>query len=116
MDRIYGQARKVNEERSQLYSKKRLVNTVKKKIQTTMIGAVAACEQYFGELWGHGKSPEELNEGEIFWRDRWEELRNEILNKGNTQLRAALEEISLYTLDFNKYRADFIVRKEQDGN
>jgi hypothetical protein len=113
MKQMYNQARQLNEERAQLYSKKRLINTITKKIKTTMIGAIAACEEHLGYLWGHGKPIHELNEQEQHWRVVWEELRNLILNKGNTQLRAALEELSCYSLNFNKYRTEFMISQDQ---
>jgi hypothetical protein len=37
-------------------SKIRLKKDVKKKIETTMIGALATIEKYLGDLWGHDLS------------------------------------------------------------
>ena len=37
-------------------SKRRLSNILKKKFDTTIIGSLAAFEERFGELWGHGLS------------------------------------------------------------
>lgn len=115
--KLHEQMRKLSDERAQLYSKKKLMNTITKKLKTTMIGAVAACEEHLGFLWGHGKPVEELTEAEIKFRDEiWEELRTAILNKGNSQLRAAMEEIAHYSLRFERYRTDFIVSKEKPGD
>ena len=66
-------------------SKIRLKKDVKKKIETTMIGALASIEKYLGELWGHDlpdPTPEQTQLKEVY-----EELRSEILDKGNTQIR-----------------------------
>ena len=41
-------------------SKKRLLNNIKKKFDTTIIGSLAAFEEEFGYLWGHGKHYSEL--------------------------------------------------------
>jgi hypothetical protein len=106
-------ARAVNEERVKSYSKKRLLENITKKFKTSMIGAVASCEEGFGELWGHGKGKDELTEEEFNFRERWEEIRTQILNKGNSQLRGALDEIAQHTVNKEKYNVDFIVRKEQ---
>ena len=40
-------------------SKERLLRVSKKKIQTTMIGALSTIEKHFGFLWGH-ESPDAL--------------------------------------------------------
>ena len=38
------------------------------------------------------------------------------LNNGNNQLRAALNEIAQYSMKWDKYRMDFIVKQgERDG-
>ena len=43
-------------------SKKRLLNNIKKKFDTTIIGSLAAFEEEFGYLWGHGKHYSELTD------------------------------------------------------
>jgi hypothetical protein len=116
MKALHERKKKLNDEHAKLYSKKRLMGIVSKKIKTTMIGAVAACEQHIGHLWGHGKPPSQLTDEEKRMREVWEELRNAILNKGNTQLRAALDEIAHYTLQFERYEAQFLVKKENEND
>ena len=70
---------------------------VSKRIETTMIGALAKMEQNFGHLWGHHKPESEpLTAEEETFADMWEFTRNQILNHGNKQIRN-LED------DFNKY-------------
>jgi len=68
----------------------KLLNSVYKKFQTTMIGALAKFEDSFGHLW----------ESDTLESDRydviWEDTRNSILNNGNKQARAALNEISKF--------------------
>ena len=75
-----------------------------------MIGALAAFENNFGTLWGHGQ--EELTDDQKQFRKIWEETRTEILNNGNSQLRIAQEEIAQYTMTWNRYHVDFVIKPE----
>lgn len=66
---------------------------LKKRFQTTMIGALYEFEKSFGYLWGYEKTEDEfLTEKEEKFLDIWEETRNRILNNGNNQLRKAISE------------------------
>lgn len=107
----YQAQQKINEERSQLYAKRRLINNLTKKFKTTMIGALASFEAEFGYLWGNEKGDENLTESELEFREMWERARTEVLNKGNNQLRSSIEEINQYNLKFESYKEEFIVRK-----
>ena len=55
-------------EQYQENSKKRLLNNIKKKFDTTIIGSLAAFEEEFGYLWGHGKHYSELTDSEAEFR------------------------------------------------
>lgn len=88
-------------------SKKRLLNNIKKKFDTTIIGSLAAFEDIFGYLWGQGKSYSELTEEEQEFRDMWNDARSKILDNGNFNLRSAQSEISQYTLTWNRYFTKF---------
>jgi hypothetical protein len=88
-------------------SKRRLLNNIKKKFDTTIIGSLAAFEEKFGELWGHGLPAEELDEDQIYWREVWADARSRILDNGNANLRAAQNEIAQYTLSWNRYVTQF---------
>ena len=88
-------------------SKRRLLNNIKKKFDTTIIGSLAAIEDKFGELWGHGLSIEELDEDQLHWREVWADARSRILDNGNANLRAAQNEIAQYTLSWNRYVTQF---------
>ena len=54
-------------------SKRRFMNILKKKFDTTIIGSLAAFEERFGELWGHGLPLNDLDEDQRYWRDLWME-------------------------------------------
>jgi|TARA_R110000824_G_scaffold308105_1_gene495661 hypothetical protein len=88
-------------------SKRRLLNNLKKKFDTTIIGSLAAFEDRFGELWGHGASVEELDEDQLYWREVWTDTRSKVLDNGNANLRAAQNEIAQYTLSWNRYVTQF---------
>lgn len=94
-------------ERYKEESKKRLSNIITTKIKTSFIGAISACEDSFGFLWGHQKDEEELTENELAMRDIWEGLRAQILDNGNSQLRSSLNEIENYNIQWNRYHLDF---------
>ena len=85
-------------------SKKRLSNIIATKVKTSFIGAISACEDHFGVLWGHGKQVSELNESEAAMREVWEEVRANILDNGNTQLRAIISEIGEYSINWDRYK------------
>ena len=103
------EARGRNDEKFQDSSKKRLMKNIERKFKTTMIGSLAKFEEEFGYLWGHDKNESNLTAEEVEWRDRWEDARTEVLNNGNNQLRAALEEIDEYTMTWNRFRTDFLI-------
>jgi hypothetical protein len=106
--------KKLNDQRRKIYAKKRLEHNITKKIKTTMIGALASFEDFFGELWGIDMNLEELNEQQLRWLDTWEETRKDILNNGNVQIRAAQDEISEYDAEWTgqNYEIDFIIKKD----
>jgi hypothetical protein len=85
-----------------------------KRFQTTMIGALYEFEKAFGYLWGQNKNPDFLTENEEDFRDRWEAVRNQILNNGNSQLRKCL--IDLDRLNTNQYHYKFYNKKYKGNN
>lgn len=104
------QIKKVNQERYNLGSKKRLMKVIEKKCKTSMIGTLARCEDRLGYLWGHNSNRPLTSQQKEFAKI-WEELRTDILNHCNSQLRAVLEEILQYTVTWNQYHTDFIIKK-----
>ena len=89
-------------------SKQRLANIMKKKVQTTMIGALSSLEEKFGSLWGH--DCEVLTDDQENLRNTYEELRSEILDKGNTQIRNIDAELAQYDVNWNRYKYQIPVR------
>jgi hypothetical protein len=91
-------AKRENDERYRTNSKKRLLTNINKKFQTTMIGALAAFEKRFGHIWDQ----------DTRWLEVWNQARTEILDIGNKNLRAAEQEISEYTISWDRYEAEFL--------
>lgn len=89
-------------------SKSRLSDNIKKKIETTMIGSLSSIEKYFGFLWENDKLTEEEK---AKYRGLYNELRSEILDKGNHQLRNVDAELANYTIKFEGYRYQFTIPK-----
>ena len=87
-------------------SKLRLQEIIDKKFTTCFIGAVNSVEEYLGFLWGKGKTVLTKREQEMAFL--WEELRTEMLNKGNNQKRAARNEIEEYEVEWKQKEYKFI--------
>ena len=97
-------------------SKKRLSNILSTKMKTSFIGAISSCEKNFGFLWGHGKDEAELTEQELQMREIWENVRAEILDNGNSQLRASINEVNNYTVHWNRFQVNFNLSEEDRDN
>ena len=86
-------------------SKERLKRIIKKKIQTTMIGAISSVENLFGFLWDE-KAEDAEKMHELF-----QTLRSEILDKGNHQIRNVDTEIDLYDISLQTKTVTLPVKK-----
>lgn len=95
-----------------MYDPERLRFFMEKRLQTTMIGALARIEKTFGYLWGQNKEGD-LTPTEEDFADEWDNLRNEILNYGNNQIRQVKEDFYRHGGLFkNNYSYTFNVRKD----
>lgn len=101
---------KANLEKAEANSKRKFATSLKTKFKTTMVGSLVKIEEIFGDLWGHNKPYNELDEFEKEMRERWELVRTEILNKGNQQLRYALDELSRHRISYEGYKFDLPVK------
>lgn len=88
---------------------------IRKKIETTMIGALARFEENFGDLWGHNR--DNLSQEQLRNQMIWDKVRNEILDHGNNQIRKAISELRGQN-NFDKvkysYYYKFNTNKEKD--
>jgi len=95
-------------------SKDRLINQIGKKLQTTMIGALAGFENEFGYLWGHGLPYGQLTQDQKECRKVWNCVRTKILDDGNSNLRAIKSEISQYDIKWKRFVTNFNVKQEKN--
>jgi hypothetical protein len=87
-----------------------------KRFQTTMIGALFEFEKTFGYLWGQHKNENEpLTQSEIDFGDLWENVRNNVLNNGNNQLRKTIADLSRDNTSV-KYNYKFYPRGDKYDN
>lgn len=84
-----------------------------KRFQTTMIGSLFEFEKVFGYLWGQEKDEEDLTDTELDFLDKWDFVRNQILNNGNSQLRKAIVDLQK-SQQATKYHYRFYNNKKED--
>ena len=95
-------------------SKRKLEQNITTKMRTVMIGSLSVFEEIFGVLWGHeGHS---LTDEQQEWFDLWQSAREKILDNGNSQIRAAQQELKQYEVNWTKYRysLDMITRNPEE--
>ncbi len=93
-----------NKEKFLDVSKNQLHNQIKKKLETSFIGALSQVEMNFGDLWGHGLSEDELTSEQLAYRELWDICRSAILDNGNNQVRAIQNELKQYTVRWDRYK------------
>jgi len=103
--------KKQRDSKYKIDSKERLSKILKKKIQTTMIGALSTIEEHFGFLWENDESSEEDKQAML---NLYQKIRSEILDKGNNQARNIDAELSQYDVEWLKYsmKIPMIPKKE----
>ena len=109
----YKQARS---DKYRIESKDRLSKIVRKKIETTMIGALSTIEEHFGFLW-HNEDGSPLTEEQATMKDVYQQVRSEILDKGNNQARNTDAELAQYDVIWLKYSMELpvIKRDSEEG-
>lgn len=91
-----------------------LIKDIETRLRTIMIGSLSRIENTFGYLWNHGADPETPSQNQF--ADKWENLRLEILNHGNNQIRSAIDELNDFFIRQNKYSYSykFILNNNKD--
>jgi transcription termination factor Rho len=91
-------------------SKERLKKISRKKIQTTMIGALDTIEKHLGFLWeDDSRQSKQL-------RDIYETVRQEILDRGNDQIRNLDSEINQYDVEWLRYHLTLPIKRRTQDN
>lgn len=103
------------ESRNKEVSRDKLFKVAKKKIQTTMIGALSTIEESFGFLWAMGLPEEEKTEEQKKVQELYEEARAKILDRGNTQIRNLESEFVNYDINRKKYLINLPMIKEGEA-
>jgi hypothetical protein len=113
MEPLYDKMRRLNEiykdekverrNRQSEKSKSQLIHIIEKKFQTTFIGNISAVEDVFGHLWGKNKAHAERTPQEKEFYLLWQQLRTRILDNGNHQARAVINELQQYLVDWRGY-------------
>lgn len=101
---------KTRDEKYRHESRTRLSNILKKKIQTTMIGALSSIEEHFRFLW---ETDENLTKEQMY--DLFQKVRSEILDKGNTQARNLEAELNQYEVKWLRYSMTIPVKRVKEG-
>lgn len=99
-------------EKLKLKYKARLIRRIETNINTVMIGSLDAMERYFGKLWGQGLSNADKTDEQLEMTELKTRMRNEILNNGNSQKRAAIAAIEEYDVEWKRHTIDLNVRKD----
>ena len=99
--------KKQREDKYRVDSRDRLAKIIKKKIETTMIGALSSVEEHLGFLWE--SDGESLTDEQNFMKEAYQKIRSEILDKGNTQARNVDAELSQYEVTWLKYKIEIPV-------
>lgn len=79
----------------------KIIKDIETRLRTIMIGSLSRIEKHFGYLWNYGDDLQTKNH-EIF-SEKWEDLRLEILNHGNNQIRSAIDDMETFFNKENKY-------------
>ena len=93
----------VREDKYKQDSRDRLSKILKKKVETTMIGALSSMEDHFSFLWLSKEG--ELSSEQRMMYEIFQKVRSEILDKGNTQCRNVDAELAQYDVKWLRYQA-----------
>ena len=94
-------------------SKDRLSKILRKKVETTMIGAISSIEDHFSFLWEAKDS--EMTEEKKFMYETFQKVRSEILDKGNTQARNVDAELNQYEVKWMRYSIEMPIKQNKEG-
>lgn len=95
--------KKIRDSKYKAESKDRLSKILKKKIQTTMIGALSTIEENFSFLWTN-ESDKPLTKDQELMKTLYNKVRSEILDRGNNQARNIDAELSQYDIEWLRYQ------------
>lgn len=100
----YIKLKEFRDQRKKDASKEKLLKIAKKRIQTTMIGAISSIEEVFGFLLETDESVKQA----------FDDLRSEILDRGNNQIRALESDFSTYEIVWKKYNYQLPFKEKEE--
>ena len=83
-------------------SNDRLLKICSTKVKTTMIGALDSIEKKLGKFW-EVEPGEKMTNEQMYLKKIYEEIRQEILDKGNNQIRNLESEFEQYDIEWKRY-------------
>lgn len=83
----------------------KIIKDIETRMRTIMIGAISRMEETFGYLWNHGDDPETTNQK--LFLDKWEDLRLQLLNHGNHQIRSSIDDLRYFFEKQDKYAYNY---------
>ena len=96
-------------------SKERLKKIAHKKIQTTMIGALDTVEKHLGFLWTDERGGADDRQSAQL-REIYNVVRQEILDRGNDQIRNLDNELSQYDVEWLRYNLTLPIKRRTQDN
>jgi hypothetical protein len=96
-------------------SRDKLFKASKKKIQTTMIGALSTIEEHFGFLWGLELGEDDKSDEHRKIQELFDDVRAKILDRGNTQIRNLESEFVNYDIVRKKHLINLPVTQPKQG-
>lgn len=109
--RTQSEYKSVREDKFKNDSKERLSKILKKKVETTMIGALSSIEEHFSFLWTTADGAPISEEQKIMF-EAFQKVRSEILDKGNTQARNVDAELNQYDVKWLRYNMTIPVKPQ----
>ncbi len=107
--------KKIRDKKSKEIAKETLYKKSKKKIETTMIGALDAIEKNFGFLWNFGENTD-LSPEQAKLKDIYDQVRSHILDKGNIQIRNLELDFSNFEISKKKQIINIPVKPNPNVN
>lgn len=104
----------IREDKYKQDSRDRLSKILRKKVETTMIGALSSIEDHFSFLWSSKEGTLSVEQKMMY--DIYQKIRSEILDKGNTQARNVDAELAQYDVKWLRYQATLPVYPREQGD
>jgi len=112
--RQHAEFKKMRADRYRNESKDRLAKILKKKVTTTMIGALASIESHFGFLWEN--NGQDITPEQRVMYDIYQTARQEILDKGNVQVKNIDAELAQYDIKWLRYTTSIPIKMKKEDN